>query len=157
MQVRDVTHFALKNHFQNEHKIKTVAEYEEIHGPMVTQKRDHKCFICGSVVKCTEFAMTKHLKSHEMSLDKYTRKFMTEQVRGDQNPEATMDDDEALEDQEDVENVQPKTENRESRNMSHQIRVIKCKMCSETVAEAWFAGHLSKAHDSDQGRHSAES
>ena len=148
--MRDATHFALKNHFQNEHNLKTVAEYEETCGPMATQKRDHKCLICGSMVKCTEFAMTKHLKSHQMSLDKYTRKFMTEQVQGDQNPEATMDD-EALEDQEDVENVQPKTENRESRNMIQQIRVVKCKMCSETLSEASFAGHLRTAHDYDQG------
>ena len=32
----DATHFALKNHFQNEHKIKTVAEYEEDQNPEAT-------------------------------------------------------------------------------------------------------------------------
>ena len=59
------------------------------------------------------------------------------------------DDDETMED---VENIEPKIEIVENRDWMNvpPTRVIHCKMCSEAVSEASFAGHLRMAHDSDK-------
>ena len=67
--------------------------------------------------------------------------------------EETPDDDDDK-NMEDVKNIEPKIEIVENRDWINPPRVIHCKMCSETVSEASFAGHLRVAHDSDQGGYS---
>ena len=69
-----VTYPALQYHIKKAHEFKTATEYIRAYGEMTTQRRSHKCDICKSIIKCSKISVTRHLQSHGMSLDRYSKR-----------------------------------------------------------------------------------
>ena len=68
-------------HIKREHKIASTRDYRRLHGDPELRLRQHKCKLCGSLIKWEASRIRDHLKSHKvdkMTLKEYGSKFRTE-------------------------------------------------------------------------------
>ncbi len=68
-------------HIKREHKLVSTRDYRRLHGDPELRLRQHKCKLCGSLIKWEASRIRDHLKSHKvdkMTLKEYGSKFRTE-------------------------------------------------------------------------------
>ena len=68
-------------HIKREHKLASTRDYRKLHGDPELRLRQHKCKLCGSLIKWEASRIRDHLKSHKVdkiTLKEYGSKFRTE-------------------------------------------------------------------------------
>ena len=68
---------ALVSHIQHEHVSKSIEEYVNTLGPLMTRKETHQCLICGEVINCTEKQVHEHMAQHRVSMEDYDEKYLS--------------------------------------------------------------------------------
>ena len=69
-------------HVKRQHGIGSTKEYRRLHGDPERRLRQHKCQLCGSLIKWEASRIRDHLKFHREAKDKLTMKEYGEKFRG---------------------------------------------------------------------------